>query len=76
MKLLIVDSDHHLVEMLTGWLKTLGYDVRRAYTGERAKREWLEQHPDLVILDAAACQPLGIRPLHSTASHSTTVALA
>jgi DNA-binding response OmpR family regulator len=52
MKLLIVDSDHHLVEMLTGWLKTLGYDVRRAYTGERAKREWLDQHPDLVILDA------------------------
>ena len=53
MKLLLVDSDHHLIEMLTGWLKTLGYDVRRAYSGERAKKEWLEQHPDLVILDTA-----------------------
>jgi len=53
MKLLLVDSDRHLVEMLTGWLKTLGYDVHRAYTGERAKKEWLEQHPDLVILDPA-----------------------
>lgn len=52
MKLLIVDSDHHLVEMLTGWLKTLGYEVRRAYTGEQAKTEWVEQCPDLVILDA------------------------
>ncbi len=51
MKLLIVDSDHHIVEMLTGWLKTLGYEVRRAYTGERAKTEWMEQRPDLVILD-------------------------
>ena len=51
MKLLIVDSDRHLVEMLTGWLKTLGYDVHRAYTGERAKIEWIEQCPDLVILD-------------------------
>ncbi len=51
MKLLIVDSDHHIVEMLTGWLKTLGYEVRRAYTGERAKIEWMEQRPDLVILD-------------------------
>src|SRR5258708_9948425 len=51
MKLLIVDSDHHIVEMLTGWLKTLGYEVRRAYTGEQAKIEWVEQCPDLVILD-------------------------
>ncbi len=51
MKLLLVDSDRHLIEMLTGWLKTLGYDVHRAYSGERMKKEWLEQHPDLVILD-------------------------
>ncbi len=51
MKLLLVDSDLHLVEMLTGWLKTLGYQVHRAYTGEKAKIEWLEQQPDLVILD-------------------------
>ena len=51
MKLLIVDGDHHLVEMLTSWLKTLGYEVRRAYTAERAKLEWVEQRPDLVILD-------------------------
>jgi DNA-binding response OmpR family regulator len=53
MKLLLVDSDHHLVEMLTGWLKTLGYEVHRAYTGERAKTLWVEQRPDLVILDTA-----------------------
>jgi DNA-binding response OmpR family regulator len=53
MKLLLVDSDHHLVEMLTGWLKTLGYEVHRAYTGERAKTLWVEQLPDLVILDTA-----------------------
>jgi len=53
MKLLLIDSDQHLIEMLAGWLKTLGYDVHRAYTGERAKKEWLEQQPDLVILDTA-----------------------
>lgn len=51
MKLLVVDSDRDLVEMLTGWLKTHGYEVCRAYTGERARHEWLEQHPDLVIID-------------------------
>ena len=51
MKLLIVDSDRDLVEMLTSWLKTLGYEVYRAYAGERARLEWSEQEPDLVLLD-------------------------
>src|SRR5690348_1074637 len=53
MKLLIVDSDRDLVEMLTGWLKTLGYEVCRAYTGDRARTEWEEHKPDLVIIDTA-----------------------
>jgi DNA-binding response OmpR family regulator len=30
MKLLVVDSDRDLVEMLTSWLKTVGYEVYRA----------------------------------------------
>jgi DNA-binding response OmpR family regulator len=53
MNLLIVDNDRDLVEMLTSWLKTLGYEVHRAYSGERAKIEWEEHKPDLVILDSA-----------------------
>src|SRR3989442_13262779 len=53
MKLLVVDSDRDLVEMLTSWLKTVGYEVCRAYTGEQAKAQWIEQRPDLVILDSA-----------------------
>jgi DNA-binding response OmpR family regulator len=53
LKLLLIDSDRDLVEMLTSWLKTLGYEVYRAYNGERARQEWLEQKPDLVILDSA-----------------------
>jgi DNA-binding response OmpR family regulator len=51
MKLLIVDTDRNLVEMLTSWLKTLGYEVYRAYSGERARLEWEQQQPDLVIID-------------------------
>ena len=51
MKLLLVDKDHDLIEMLAGWLKTLGYEVSYAYTGERAKIEWARHQPDLVILD-------------------------
>lgn len=53
MKLLVIDSDRDLVEMLTSWLRTLGYEVYRAYTAERARVEWIEQRPDLVILDTA-----------------------
>jgi DNA-binding response OmpR family regulator len=53
MRVLIVDTDRDLVEMLTNWLKTLGYEVYRAYSGERAKLEWEEQKPDLVLLDIA-----------------------
>ena len=51
MKLLIVDTDRHQVEMLTSWLRTQGYEVCRAYTGEQARQEWLQQQPDLVIID-------------------------
>src|SRR5947209_7639611 len=51
MKLLVIDNDRDLVEMLTSWLKTLGYEVHRAYTGERAMIIWEEQQPDLVIID-------------------------
>jgi len=53
MKLLVVDSDRDLVEMLTSWLKTVGYEVYRAYTGEQARAQWIEHRPDLVILDSA-----------------------
>lgn len=51
MKILIIDPDRDLVEMLTSWLKTLGYEVSRAYTGERASLEWERQQPDLVVID-------------------------
>lgn len=53
MKILIIDGDHDLVEMLTGWLKTLGYEIYWASTIERARSEWLEQKPDLVLLDTS-----------------------
>ena len=53
MKLLVVDSDRDLVEMLTSWFKTLGYEVCRAYTAEKARSEWIEQRPDIVIMDTA-----------------------
>src|SRR2546423_7587627 len=51
MKLLVVDNDRSMVEMLSGWLKTLGYQIYPAFTGEQAKQKWLEHQPDIVILE-------------------------
>jgi DNA-binding response OmpR family regulator len=53
MKLLIVDTDRDLAKMLSSWLRTLGYEVHCAYTGERAKIDWEKYQPNLVILDTA-----------------------
>ncbi len=53
MKLLLIDQDRDLIEMLTGWLKTRGYEVYRAYSAEQARTVWLERRPDLVLADPA-----------------------
>ncbi len=51
MKILVVDTDRDWAEMLTSWLKKLGYEAYLASTGELAKIAWEKQQPDLVILD-------------------------
>ena len=51
MKLLVVDSDRDMVEMVTGWLRTRGYEVHHAFTHERARQVWLDKRPDVVIID-------------------------
>lgn len=69
MKLLIVDTDRDLMEMLTSWLGSHGYEVYRAYTGARASLEWEQQQPDLVIIDPtlkdmdglALCQEMRVK---------------
>ena len=51
MKLLVADSDADMVEMLTSWLRTRGYEVKYALSTERIRSAWIEQQPDLVIVD-------------------------
>jgi DNA-binding response OmpR family regulator len=52
-RLLVVDADRDWIEMLTGWLKTVGFEVYRAYSGKQAMDEWERQQPDLVLLDTS-----------------------
>ena len=51
MKLLVVDDDRDLVELLEYALRREGYDVARAYDGESAVESVTREKPDLVILD-------------------------
>ncbi len=50
-KILIVDDDHALTDMLTELLQTEGLDCTVAHSGNDALRLENEQNPDLVILD-------------------------
>lgn len=52
-RVLVVDVDRDWIEMLTGWLKTVGFEVCRACTGKQAKEEWERRQPDFVILDTS-----------------------
>ena len=50
-RLLIVDDDTDMLEILHLNLVDSGYDVVMAYTGQEAIRKASEECPDLVLLD-------------------------
>jgi two-component system, OmpR family, response regulator MtrA len=50
-KVLVVDDDAALAEMLTIVLRTEGFDSRICATGDRALHDFHDYRPDLVLLD-------------------------
>ncbi|GAC1344464.1 MAG: response regulator transcription factor [Ktedonobacteraceae bacterium] len=78
MKLLFVDADLHFVEMFTGWLRTQGYEVHCASTGEHAKIVWKKQHPDLIILSTTlmGVDTLAMWREMQTRHHALAIALS
>ncbi len=50
-KILIIDDDIDIVRLMSGRLKSAGYRVQQASTGEEALKELNESPPDLVIVD-------------------------
>lgn len=50
-KILIVDDEHKVVEMISVYLLKEGYDVIMALTGMDALRRFENDSPDLVVLD-------------------------
>lgn len=51
MKILVVDDDRVLADVVAFTLRREGFEVIQAYDGESALRRWSEQVPDLIVLD-------------------------
>jgi two-component system, OmpR family, alkaline phosphatase synthesis response regulator PhoP len=52
-KILVVDDEIDTVELVSLWLKEMGFDVVSANDGEEAVRVAKEAKPDLLVLDLA-----------------------
>ncbi|MFH0891542.1 MAG: response regulator [Candidatus Falkowbacteria bacterium] len=50
-KVLIIEDEHSLVDLLVAKLEKAGYSVNFAYDGEEGYKKILEWNPDLVLLD-------------------------
>jgi DNA-binding response OmpR family regulator len=50
-KVLIVDDDENISDVIDMYLKSSGYSTRMALNGKEAQRLYLEYSPDIVLLD-------------------------
>lgn len=50
-KILVVDDEDHIVELIKFNLETNGYEVISAFNGEDAIEKAIDEKPDLIILD-------------------------
>jgi len=51
MKVLVVDDDRVLADVVAFTLRRDGFDVIQAYDGAAGLQRWTNDHPDLIILD-------------------------
>jgi DNA-binding response OmpR family regulator len=51
MKVLVVDDDRVLADVVAFTLRREGFDVILAYDGQAALGRWAEERPDLIVLD-------------------------
>ncbi|PIH03394.1 response regulator transcription factor [Clostridium combesii] len=50
-KVLVVDDDENIAEVIKMYLENSGYDTRVCYNGKEGQEGFLEYKPDLVLLD-------------------------
>jgi len=51
MKVLVVDDDRVLADVIAFTLRREGYQIIQAYDGDTALRRWADEEPDLIVLD-------------------------
>src|SRR5438132_12440567 len=51
MKVLVVDDDVDLLDLMTYALRREGYNVLAAVDGQQALQRWESENPDIVLLD-------------------------
>jgi DNA-binding response OmpR family regulator len=75
MKILLIDHDQDVVDLLGYWLESHGYEVARAYDGEQGIARWRESRPELVIMDLDLPARDGLEVCRQIASASSTLIL-
>lgn len=50
-KILVVDDDENICEIINMYLKSSGYTTQTAATGKEAKQQYMDFNPDLILLD-------------------------
>jgi len=50
-KILVVDDEKRIVEILKAYIEREGYQVITAFDGKAALEQTHQQHPDLIVLD-------------------------
>ena len=53
MKVLVIDDDVDLIDLLTYVLRRDGYNVLTALDGQRGLQRWEDEEPDIVLLDTS-----------------------
>jgi DNA-binding response OmpR family regulator len=51
MKVLVIDDDRVLADLVAFTLRREGFEVIQAYDGEAALHRWTDEQPDLLVLD-------------------------
>jgi DNA-binding NtrC family response regulator len=75
-KILIVDDDHSIIELLKTTLQESGYSVIAAYNGTQALQKFGVEKPDLILVDYKMPDMTGldlIRELKKTTPHLKSV---
>jgi DNA-binding response OmpR family regulator len=72
MKILVVDDDRVLADVVAFTLRREGFEVLQAYDGTAGLQRWLAENPDLIILDVNMPQVDGFEVCRRVRSQSNT----